>query len=286
MIHYDAPDQIVAAIDQLANVVRREAINPTSAIRRLAACKAVIFDIDGTLVDSVDLHAEAWREALQDFGYRIAFESIRGQIGKGGDQLMPVFLSKADLRTKGEAIETHRTWLFKTKYLPRVIAFPGVRELFEQLRRDGKQLMLASSAKSDEIGFYKRIAGIADLVTDEVSAGDVSKSKPHPDVFESAVAKLKGIPRAEMIVIGDAPYDAEAARKAGLQTIGLRCGGFPEGALKKAGCIAVLKDPADLLDRYERVACVTATDGARPNGKAAANGSAKADRDGETAYTL
>lgn len=254
MIHYDAPDQIVAAIDQVANMVRMEAINPTHALRRLAACKAVVFDIDGTLVDSVDLHAQAWQEAFQDFGYRISFESIRSQIGKGGDQLMPVFLSKADLRTKGEALETHRAWLFKTKYLPRVVAFPDVRELFQRLCRDGKQLVLASSAKSDEIGIYKRIAGITDLVTDEVSADDVSKSKPYPDVFESALAKLKGITAEEVIVVGDAPYDAEAARKAGLPTIGLRCGGFPEGELKKAGCIAVLKDPTDLLKRYEHAA--------------------------------
>ena len=251
MIHYDAPDQIVTAIDSVAAAMRLDPANTAVALRRLAACKAVIFDIDGTLVDSVDLHAQAWQEAFRHFGHAIDYEAIRGQIGKGGDQLMPVFLSEAQFRAEGAALEKHRAWLFKTKYFPRVVAFAGVRELFERLRRDGKQLVLASSAKTDEIGTYKRIAGITDLVSNEVSADDVSKSKPHPDIFESVLTKLEGITAAEAVVVGDSPYDAEAARKAGLQTIGVLCGGFPEPDLRQAGCIGIFGGAADLLRRYD-----------------------------------
>ena len=166
---------------------------------------------------------------------------------------MPVFLSEEELRTKAKALEDHRALLFKTKYLPRVRAFPRVRALFEQLNREGKQLVLASSAQSDEIGAYERIAGITDLVDQVISADDVAKSKPHPDVFEAAMGRLPDITPAEAIVVGDSPYDAEAADKAGLETIGVLCGGFAEAELREAGCLAVFDDLHDLLLQYESV---------------------------------
>jgi HAD superfamily hydrolase (TIGR01509 family) len=134
--------------------------------------------------------------------------------------------------------------------MPQVTAFPEVRDLFEALRADGKRLVLASSAKKDEIAVYKRIADIADLVSIEVSADDVDQSKPHPDIFESALKKLGTLRPAEAVTIGDAPYDAQAARKIGLRTIGLLCGGFAESDLRKAGCAAIGRDPATLLAQY------------------------------------
>ncbi len=214
--------------------------------------KAVIFDVDGTLVDSVDLHAQSWQEAFRDFGHDIAFENIRSQIGKGGDQLMPMFLSKEELERKGAALEEHRGKLLRQKYLPRVAGFPCVRELFERLRRDGKQIALASSAKGDELEAYKKAARIEDLIQTETSSDDAEKSKPHPDIFEAAMQRLDGVSREDVVVVGDTPYDAEAAAKAGLRTIGVLCGGFPEHGLKRAGCIAIYKDPADLLAQYDR----------------------------------
>jgi HAD superfamily hydrolase (TIGR01509 family) len=210
--------------------------------------KAVIFDIDGTLVDSVDLHARAWQEAFAHFGKRIPFEKIRHQIGKGGDQLMPVFLSKEELEQFGEELEKYRSDLFKREYLPQVKAFPRVRELFEAIRALGKKVALASSAKSDELDAYKRIANIQDLVEEETSSDDAEKSKPHPDIFQAALDKLKLKPD-EAVVVGDTPYDAEAAAKAGLKTICLLSGGFPREELEAAGCIAIFQDPVDLLAR-------------------------------------
>ncbi len=152
--------------------------------------KAVIFDVDGTLVDSVDLHARAWQEAFDRFGKKIPFEQVRSQIGKGGDQLMPVFFSKQELEEFGEEMEKFRGDLFKREYLPRVKAFPDVRELFERVRREGQRIALASSAKEDELKTYKKIARIEDLVEEETSADDAEKSKPHPDIFEAALAQL------------------------------------------------------------------------------------------------
>ena len=120
--------------------------------------EAVIFDIDGTIVDSVDLHARAWQRAFAKFGKNIAFEAIRTQIGKGADQLMPVYFSKQELEHFGEEMETYRGELFKEEYLPKVKAFPKVRQLFERLRGDNKLISLASSAKKDELVRYKEIA--------------------------------------------------------------------------------------------------------------------------------
>ena len=213
--------------------------------------KAVIFDIDGTLVDSVDLHARAWQETFRHFGKDIPYERVRHQIGKGGDQLMPVFFSKEEVEELGSEMEKYRGELYKREYLPRVRAFPNVRELFLRIKADGKRIALASSAKEDELGTYKKIANIEDLVEEETSSDDADKSKPHPDIFEAVMERLGGIEPLEAMVVGDTPYDAEAAGKAGLRTIGVLCGGFPEAELMAAGCVQIYKDPADLLARYD-----------------------------------
>lgn len=213
--------------------------------------EAVIFDIDGTLLDSVDLHAEAWQQAFRKFGHEIPFSDIRSQIGKGGDQLLPVFLTPAELKKHGKALEKFRGDLFKQKYLPRVKPFPGVRELFQKLTDNRQRLGLASSAKGDELEKYERIANIQDLVEVKTSSADAKRSKPEPDIFEAALDKLGNIPKMEVIVVGDSPHDAEAAGKAGLRTVGVLCGGFPEETLRQAGCIAIYGGPDDLLRRYE-----------------------------------
>jgi HAD superfamily hydrolase (TIGR01549 family) len=213
--------------------------------------KAVIFDIDGTLVDSVDLHAQAWKETFKQYGKDVPYQQVRHQIGKGGDQLMPVFFSREELEEFGEEMEEHRSKLFKREFLPRVRAFPKVRELFERIKADGKLLALASSAKEDELAAYKKIADIADLVEEETSSDDADKSKPHPDIFKAALEQLGDLKPDEVIVIGDTPYDAEAAGKLRLRTIGFLSGGFPEAELSGAGASPIFEDAADLLARYD-----------------------------------
>jgi phosphoglycolate phosphatase-like HAD superfamily hydrolase len=170
--------------------------------------QAVIFDVDGTLIDSVDLHAKAWQDALQEFGKDVSFEEARFQIGKGGDQLMPVFLSEEEVKESGEKLAARRGEIFKEKYLPKI-------QKFEK----------------------------------QTSSDDAEKSKPFPDIFAAALERLGNPPVEETIVVGDTPYDIEAAGKINLRTIGMRCGGFPEETLKDA--IAVYDDPADLLARYD-----------------------------------
>jgi phosphoglycolate phosphatase-like HAD superfamily hydrolase len=213
--------------------------------------KTVIFDVDGTLVDSVDQHARAWVEAFAERGYRLEFVAVRHQIGKGGDQLMKEFLSAQEIEAFGGKLEKERSQIFRKKYLPSVAGFPTVRELFERILRDGRKVALASSAAGEELETYKEKARIEDLVKEETSKDDADKSKPHPDIFEAALEKLDGVSAAEAIVVGDTPWDAIAARRAGLRTIGVLCGGFPEHELREAGCVAIFKDPADLLARYD-----------------------------------
>jgi HAD superfamily hydrolase (TIGR01509 family) len=213
--------------------------------------QAVIFDIDGTLLDSVDLHAQAWQEAFEHFGYHFGFAEIRSQIGKGGDQLLPFFLSPENVKEKGKALQEFRGSLFKEKYLSRVKPFPCVRELFEKIKGQGQQVALASSAKGDELKVFEKIAKIDDLVEVETSSADVKRSKPHPDIFEVALERLGAkVRREQVVVVGDSPHDAEAAGKAGLRTVGVLCGGFPEADLRKAGCVAIFAGPEDLLRRY------------------------------------
>ena len=214
--------------------------------------KAVIFDIDGTLVDSVDLHARAWQEAFEHFGKTVDYDAVRSQIGKGGDQLLPVFLSKEEQERFGKELEEYRGKLFQSKYLSQVKPFPGVRELFERVKRDGKQIALASSAKEDEVDVYKRIAHVEDLVEEQTSSDDAERSKPHPDIFEAALERLNDVAAEEAVAIGDSPYDAIAAKKANMQSIGVLSGGFPEEDLRSAGCSEIYRDCVDLLKQYQR----------------------------------
>jgi HAD superfamily hydrolase (TIGR01509 family) len=201
-------------------------------------------------VDSVDLHAQAWADAFQHFGYDVSAAQARTQIGKGGDQLMPVFVPKGDLDRIGDALSKWRGDHFRSEYLPRVRAFPKVRELFDTLLARGVRLALGTSAKPQELKHLKEIAGIADLDLAVVTQKDVEQSKPHPDIFLATLHKL-GTPPGETASVGDSPYDAEAAVKAGVTPVGVLCGGFPEADLKQAGCVAIYRDPADLLARLD-----------------------------------
>ena len=213
--------------------------------------KAVIFDVDGTLLNSVDLHAKAWQDAFRVYGREIPFDDIRSQIGKGDDQLMPMFLSEDDVEAWGEELEEHRGQILKERYLTQMQPFPGVRALLQRVRADGIRIAVASSAKEDELEAYKKIADIGDLLDEQTSSDDAERSKPHPDIFVVALKKLGNPDPQDVLVVSDTPFDAQAAGKAGLRTIGLLCGGFGENGLREAGCMAIYQDPADLLAQYD-----------------------------------
>ena len=212
---------------------------------------AAIFDIDGTLVDSVDLHARAWQEALVKFGHDVTFEQARSQIGKGGDKLIPFFLTEAEQNDHGEEMKEWRGKHFRSNYLSLVRPFSAVPELLQRISDAGLAIGIGSSAKREELDDYLGIACIADLIDVAISSEDVEQSKPEPDIFQAVLLNL-GIAASDAIAIGDTPYDAEAAGKAGIQTIGVLCGGFTEADLRKAGCVAVYPGPGAILACFDQ----------------------------------
>lgn len=214
--------------------------------------KAAIFDLDGTLVDSNELHALAWQETFRHFGKEITLSELRAQIGKGGDQYLPVFLNRREMQDFGEQADKFRGEIFKKKYLERVRPFPRVRGLLERVRAGGKKVALATSGLVDEVEYYRKLAQIDDLVDAQTTKEDVTRSKPSADIFLAALHHLGDVAADEAVVVGDSPYDIQAAKKIGLPAVALLCGGFPEDELRAIGATAIFRDPADLLEKFQR----------------------------------
>ena len=217
--------------------------------------KAILCDIDGTLVQSNWLHAEAWQVVLGAVGVHVELEDVRRQIGKGGDLLVPHFVPWWKAKHVQEPMEALRKHVFQHDYLPRVEPIPRVREFMLRLKEAGIRLSLATSASTEDLKMYKKLAKIDDLIEEESSADDAKQSKPHPDIFVSTLKRL-GLKPEEVLALGDTPWDAEAAGKAGIWTIGVETGGGTREELLGAGCVAVYKDVGELLDRFEESALV------------------------------
>jgi HAD superfamily hydrolase (TIGR01509 family) len=207
---------------------------------------AVILDMDGTLVDSNDAHARAWVEAFSEDGITVAFEPVRRAIGMGGDKLMPAVAGIEEESPEGKRISQRRGEIFKARYLPALRAFPGVRELVERFSSDGFTLAVASSAQEDELTPVLKIAGVDDLIPTTTSSDDAANSKPDPDIVQAA---LKRTGCASAVMLGDTPYDVEAALRAGIRIVGVECGGWRRADLR--GASEVYADPAELLARYD-----------------------------------
>ena len=214
------------------------------------ALKAVLFDIDGTLVDSNELHVRAWAEAFGAEGARFDDQAIHDQIGKGADMLIPALLPDAD-EAQSKRLETAHAEAFKSRYLDRVEAFPRARELLVRVQQSGRKVVLASSASKDELDHYVDLLGVRDVVSETTSADDVEKTKPAPDIFATALGKVAPLSAGEVIVVGDTPYDVEAAAKCGIRTVALRSGKFADEALQAAGAAALYDDVASLLADFD-----------------------------------
>ena len=209
--------------------------------------KAILFDIDGTLVDSNDLHVLAWEEAFAREGHRFDRQQLHDQIGKGADNLVPTLLPGSDEATAERLGDAHGA-IFKTRYLDTVKPFPRAHDLLAHAHGLGQTLVLASSASKAELDHYLDLLDARALITATTSIDDVKDSKPAPDIFSTALGKLHGVDAGEAVVIGDTPYDVESAGKCGIRTIGLRSGGFPDEAL--GGAVAIYDDVAALLAGY------------------------------------
>jgi HAD superfamily hydrolase (TIGR01509 family) len=211
--------------------------------------RGVILDVDGTLVDSNDAHAHAWVDALAEQDIHVPFEKVRPLIGMGGDKLLPEITGIKEETPEGKKISERRGEIFKSKYLPAVKAFPGVRQLLEHIRDSGVKLVVASSAKEDELKPLLKIAEADDMIEEKTSSYDAENSNPDPDIIQAALNEI-GLRADQVVMIGDTPYDIKAASRAGIKTIAFRCGGWDDDGL--AGAIAIFDGPADLLARLRK----------------------------------
>lgn len=212
--------------------------------------RAVLFDVDGTLVDSNEAHVDAWAVAFRESGDPQEVDDIRLQIGKGGDLLVPALLPQASEAQRKAIAKTHGRH-FKSAYLAHVKPFPDARALLERVKQSGRTIILASSAKKDEVEHYLRLLEAEKLVDAITSIDDVDASKPEPDVFEAALDKA-GVGPDAAIAVGDTIYDMDAARRIGLAAVGLTSGPYDRAQLKDVGALAVFADVADLLAGFDR----------------------------------
>lgn len=211
--------------------------------------RTVLLDIDGTLIDSNDAHAACWVEALAEFGIGAEFSAVRRLIGKGGDKLLPELTGIAIDSTMGQAISKRRSILFMEQYVANLRAFSGTRELLSRLHAQGLRLVVATSAQEQELERLVQIAGADGLLYEATSSSEVENSKPDPDIIQVALGKASAN-ADETLMLGDTPYDIEAAARAGVRTVALRCGGWDDQAL--SGAIAIFDNPEQLLAQYEQ----------------------------------
>lgn len=214
------------------------------------AIKAILFDIDGTLVDSNDLHVKAWGQALTEAGLHFDDQTIHDQIGKGSDMLLPTLVPDMPEDEREKLADAHGE-IYKGRYLEQAAPFPAARDLLVRVHEAGLKVVLASSAAKDELEHYVDLLDIGDIVAETTSADDVEHTKPAPDIFATALKKVAPLSAGEVMVVGDTPYDIEAAGKCGIAAIALRSGKFPDQALRAAGAIAVYDDVAELLMKFD-----------------------------------
>ncbi len=210
--------------------------------------KAVLLDIDGTLIDSNRAHAEAYVEAGRQLGLSLDIEDVRRRIGKGGDKLIPEVSGLSEEEGRGADLAGRKKKLFLERWLPRLKPTPGARPFLHRLRDDGLKLVIATSAGREEMQQILEQAGVADLVQDATSSDDAEESKPDPDIVLAALGRA-GYPAPQVLMLGDTPYDVEAARRAGVGVVALRCGGWSDADLR--GALAVYEHPQDLLDNFD-----------------------------------
>jgi len=220
------------------------------------AVDGVIFDLDGTLIDSNALHVEAFRQVFERHGYRVEPDRIAMEIGKGGDTLVPAVLGRAANERVGEAIRAAHPTAFQAlvERAGEIRVFPGARELIRAVRGRGMKAIVATSSGKSHLAVVKRYAKLdleaeADVV---VTSDDAATSKPAPDLVVAA-AKKAGLAPAQCVMIGDTAYDATAAKHAGVGCVGLESGGHAVADLLRAGARQVCRDVGDVLNGLDDV---------------------------------
>jgi HAD superfamily hydrolase (TIGR01549 family) len=207
--------------------------------------KLVMFDVEGTLVDCVPQTLECWQRTFAEFGFEYSLVRLQHYSGCDPDDMIKALLRGPERNRLAAILKKRQGKRYRSEYLPQVQAFPGVRALFEALAAAGCARSLVTSCAKDELDHYMKLTGIADLVGCIACGEEVDRQKPHPDLIKLALAKT-GCPASSAIMVGDTPFDATAAKRAGVSAIGLLSGGFSSKALLTAGCKRTFRDPEHL----------------------------------------
>ncbi|MEA2309937.1 MAG: hypothetical protein QOI65_2223 [Thermoleophilaceae bacterium] len=208
-----------------------------------------ILDIDGTLVDTNYQHALAWYRAFRQNEIVLPIWRIHRHMGMGGDQLIAALTDEKTDEEKGDDIRAAEKALYMAM-IEEVEPLEGARDLIERLMDAGKTVVLASSAKEDEVDHYLDLLDVRELADDWTMSADVEETKPNPDLVQAALDKA-GTDPGDAVMLGDTPWDCEAAGRAGVETVALMTGGFAEQELTEAGAVAVFESIAELLERVD-----------------------------------
>lgn len=211
--------------------------------------KTLLFDVDGTLIDSNGAHADAWTHALHEYGVDVGLDDIRRMIGMGGDKILPAVAHVSEDSTEGKAIVERKKAIF-VSLLPGLRATHGARSLLEFLKEQHVEIIVATSADDQEMNAILQQAGVADLIQAHTTKDDARASKPDPDIVHAALARSWARPEQTMLV-GDTPYDIEAADRAGIGAIALRCGGYWSDSSLSGAC-TIFDDPQAMLVHWGR----------------------------------
>lgn len=209
---------------------------------------AVLLDLDGTLIASNDAHARAFVAAAERLGLPgVDYQAVRSRIGKGADKLIPEVFGFEEESDQGERLNGMKKEIFRTRFGDSLKPTPGSRELLERLRSEGIRLVIATSAGKEDLDFLLERAGVGDLIDDCTSSSDVEESKPDPDIVKAAL-RLADAPPTQTLMLGDTPYDVEAAQRAGIRIVAVETGGW--GPEELQGAVAVYRDPAQILEHF------------------------------------
>lgn len=210
--------------------------------------RGVLFDVDGTLVDSTYFHTLAWWHGFRRFGHDVRMNEIHRLVGMGGPKIVERLLGPdRDESQDSEVMDTHAA-VFST-FWPHLRPFDGARELLGRCKDESLTVVLASSAREHDLSVLRSVVGADDAVDAATSSADAKESKPAPDILEAAL-KAGGLDAPEVVFVGDAVWDVQAASALGIPTIGLACGGYSAAELEEAGAEEVFASPRELVDGF------------------------------------
>jgi phosphoglycolate phosphatase-like HAD superfamily hydrolase len=209
--------------------------------------RGVLLDLDGTLLDSNDQHARSWVDALREHDVLVDLPEIRRLIGTGGDKILAQVNVEEDSE-RGRLIKARRKVLFRERYFPSCKPFPGSRDLVARMREEGLKIGVATSSEKDDLNALLHVIGIHTLIDEAATSSDAKQSKPDPDIVVAA-AQRTGLAPELLLMLGDTPYDVEAAAGAGIRAVAFRCGGWNDEEL--AGAVAIYDGPCELLALYD-----------------------------------